>query len=36
VIGLAGLTMAPPAPWSSDRSIRDWRPRASLRELRRG
>ena len=35
LIALAGLTMAPPAPWSSDRSIRDWRPRASLRELRR-
>lgn len=36
LVALAGLTMAPPAPWSSDRSIRDWRPRASLRELRRG
>ena len=35
LIALAGLTMAPPAPWSSDRSIRDWRPRASVRELRR-
>jgi hypothetical protein len=35
LIALAGLTMAPYAPWSSDRSIRDWRPRASLRELRR-
>lgn len=34
LIGLAGLTMAPYAPWSSDRSIRNWRPRASLRELR--
>jgi len=34
LIALAGLTMAPYAPWSSDRSIRDWRPRASLRELR--
>lgn len=33
VIALAGLTMAPFAPWSSDRSIRDWRPRGSLREL---
>jgi hypothetical protein len=35
LIAMAGLTMAPYAPWSSDRSIRDWRPRASLRELRR-
>ncbi|MGH2657531.1 MAG: hypothetical protein ACRDIZ_12705 [Actinomycetota bacterium] len=35
LIALAGLTMAPYAPWSSDRSVRDWRPRASLRELRR-
>lgn len=35
LVGLAGLTMAPYAPWSSDRSIRDWRPRAALRELRR-
>ncbi|MGH2663552.1 MAG: hypothetical protein ACRDH8_12290 [Actinomycetota bacterium] len=35
VIALAGLTMAPVAPWSSDRSVRDWRPRASIRELRR-
>jgi hypothetical protein len=35
LIALAGLTMAPYAPWSSDRSIRDWRPRAALRELRR-
>ena len=34
LIALAGLTMAPYAPWSSDRSIRDWRPHASLRELR--
>ena len=33
LVALAGLTMAPAAPWSSDRSIRDWRPRASLREL---
>ena len=33
LIALAGLTMAPYAPWSSDRSIRDWRPRASVREL---
>jgi hypothetical protein len=36
LIALAGLTMAPYAPWSSDRSIRDWRPRATLRALRRG
>ncbi len=36
LLALAGLTMAPYAPWSSDRSIRDWRPRASLRELRAG
>jgi hypothetical protein len=36
LLALAGLTMAPYAPWSSDRSIRDWRPRAALRELRRG
>ena len=35
LIALGGLTMAPYAPWSSDRSIRDWRPRATLRELRR-
>jgi hypothetical protein len=35
LVALAGLTMAPFAPWSSDRSIRDWRPRGSLRELRR-
>jgi hypothetical protein len=34
LIALAGLTMAPYAPWSSDRSISDWRPRATLRELR--
>jgi hypothetical protein len=33
LIPLAGLTMAPYAPWSSDRSVRDWRPRGSLREL---
>jgi hypothetical protein len=36
LIALAGLTMAPYAPWSSDRSIRDWRPRATVRDLRRG
>jgi hypothetical protein len=35
LVAMAGLTMAPYAPWSSDRSIRDWRPRAALRELRR-
>jgi hypothetical protein len=35
LIPLAGLTMAPYAPWSSDRSVRDWRPRGSLRELGR-
>lgn len=35
LIALAGLTMAPYAPWSSDRSVRDWRPRGSLRMLRR-
>jgi hypothetical protein len=34
LIALAGLVMAPPAPWSSDRSVRDWRPRASIREMR--
>ena len=28
LIALGGLTMAPPAPWVSDRSLRDWRPRA--------
>jgi hypothetical protein len=26
LVALAGLTMAPFAPWSSDRSLRDWRP----------
>lgn len=35
LVGLAGITMAPYAPWSSDRSIRDWRPRESLRRLTR-
>jgi hypothetical protein len=34
LVALAGLTMAPYAPWSSDRSIRDWRPRTTLRQLR--
>jgi len=28
LVSLAGLTMAPMTPWSSDRSFRDWRPRA--------
>ena len=27
LVALAGLTMAPYAPWSSDRSLRTWRPR---------
>jgi hypothetical protein len=27
LVALAGLTMAPYAPWSSDRSLRAWRPR---------
>jgi hypothetical protein len=27
LVALAGLTMAPYAPWSSDRSLRIWRPR---------
>jgi hypothetical protein len=27
LVALAGLTMAPYAPWSSDRSLRVWRPR---------
>jgi hypothetical protein len=35
LVGLGGITMAPYAPWSSDRSIRDWRPRGSLRRLSR-
>src|SRR5204863_3163521 len=26
LLALAGLTMAPYAPWSSDRSLRTWRP----------
>ena len=26
LLALAGLTMAPYAPWSSDRSLQDWRP----------
>ncbi len=34
VIALAGLTMAPPAPWVSDRSLRDWRPRAVFGRVR--
>ena len=28
LVSLAGLVMAPMTPWSSDRSFRDWRPRA--------
>lgn len=28
LVTLSGLVMAPMAPWSSDRSFRDWRPRA--------
>jgi hypothetical protein len=36
LVTLAGLVMAPVAPWSSDRSFRDWRPRAVFgRERRR-
>jgi hypothetical protein len=27
LIAMAGLTMAPYAMWSSDRSLRAWRPR---------
>ncbi|MCA1838758.1 MAG: hypothetical protein ABR507_09655 [Actinomycetota bacterium] len=34
LVALATLTMAPPAPWSSDRSLTDWRPRR-LTGLRR-
>jgi hypothetical protein len=32
LIALAGLTAAPPAPWSSDRGIRDYRPPLFLRK----
>jgi hypothetical protein len=35
LIALAGLTMAPFAPWSSDRSLRDWRPPLVMRRARR-
>jgi hypothetical protein len=35
LIALAGLTMAPYAPWSSDRSLKDWRPPLLLRRLKR-
>jgi hypothetical protein len=34
LIALAGLTMAPFAPWSSDRSLRSWRPRMFHRGVR--
>jgi hypothetical protein len=35
LVALAGLTMAPFAPWSSDRSLRDWRPPLIRRRVRR-
>jgi hypothetical protein len=35
LVALAGLTMAPFAPWSSDRSLRDWRPPLIRRRIRR-
>jgi hypothetical protein len=35
LVALAGLTMAPYAPWSSDRSLRDWRPPLIRRRVRR-
>jgi hypothetical protein len=35
LIALAGLTMAPYAPWSSDRSLRAWRPRLFERRAER-
>jgi hypothetical protein len=35
LIALAGLTIAPFAPWSSDRSLRAWRPRIFFRRPRR-
>jgi hypothetical protein len=35
LIALAGLTAAPPAPWSSDRGIRDYRPPLFSRRTRR-
>lgn len=34
LVALAGLTMAPYAPWSSDRSLRAWRPRIFQRRAR--
>lgn len=35
LVALAGLIMAPYAPWSSDRSLRDWRPPLVRRRARR-
>jgi hypothetical protein len=35
LIALAGLTMAPYAPWSSDRSLQAWRPRVFFRRRSR-
>lgn len=35
LVALAGLTMAPYAPWSSDRSLREWRPPLIRRRSRR-
>jgi hypothetical protein len=35
LVALAGLVMAPYAPWSSDRSLRDWRPPLIRRRVRR-
>jgi hypothetical protein len=34
LVALAGLTMAPYAPWSSDRSLRTWRPRLFQRRAK--
>jgi hypothetical protein len=34
LIALAGLTAAPYAPWSSDRSLREWRPPLLRRRMR--
>ncbi|HYT78915.1 MAG TPA: hypothetical protein VEQ37_06615 [Actinomycetota bacterium] len=34
LVALAGLTIAPYAPWSSDRSLRDWRPPLLRRRTR--
>ncbi len=36
LVALAGLTAAPYAPWSSDRSLRDWRPPLLRRRMRAG